>query len=223
LLVGAYLERSNQIGKLKNIADFIAKYSEAARAFRYLDGPAAGAAERVFDLYRRHAAEVNGVIEKMTVKHLTALRQRTLPGDCMLRLVFESGAVTSIPAVPPVAGPPASAPATAADAIVSRGKLRYRPGFDDVWLGDTPYDLRGRTKARLCIQYLVEQNAFDAASARHLINEIDPFVRERGDFLPAADIKIDHYFNDQKGKLTQLRKELIAAAGRNGKYFLKVE
>jgi len=110
----------------------------------------------------------------------------------------------------------------AAETILSIGRLLYRPGFEDVWLGDTHYDLRTRTKARLCIQYLVEQKAFDAKSARHLVDEIDPFVRERGDYLPSADIKIDHYFNDKRGRLPKLRKELIAAAGGNGRYFLKV-
>lgn len=105
--------------------------------------------------------------------------------------------------------------------ILSQGRLRYRPGFEDVWLGDNHYDLRGRVKARLCIQYLVEQRAFDAKSGRHLLDEIDAFVRQQGDFPPAADIKIDHYFNDRKGKLPELRKALIAASGRDGRYFLK--
>jgi 7-cyano-7-deazaguanine synthase in queuosine biosynthesis len=220
LLVGAYLERSNQIEKLKNIADFIDKYSESARSFRYLDGPAAGAAERVFDLYRRHAAEVNGVVEKMTTKHLTLLRQRTLPGDCLLRLVYDPQSATLVPATPLAASVPMAA---GAEQLLAHGKLRYRMGFEDIWFEDTYYDLRGRIKAQLCIQFLVEQKAFDAKSARHLVDEIDPFVRERGDFLRAANIKIDHYFNDREGKLPGLRKALIATAGRNGRYFLKVE
>ncbi len=114
----------------------------------------------------------------------------------------------------------------AADEIVSRGKLRYRTGFEDVWLGDTHYDLRGRTKARLCLQFMVEQNAFDAKSACHLVDKIDVFVRERGNFPRAADIKIDHYFNDPhdpEKRLPSLRKDLIVAAGRNGRYFLKTD
>ncbi|MCZ7641339.1 MAG: hypothetical protein M5U12_37955 [Verrucomicrobia bacterium] len=108
--------------------------------------------------------------------------------------------------------------------ILSEGKLYYRPGFEDVWFDDAHYDLRERTKARLCIQYLVETRAFDAASARHLTEEIDPYVRERGDFPQSADIKIDHYFNDPhdpKKRLPGLRKKLIVAAGRDGRYFLK--
>jgi hypothetical protein len=106
--------------------------------------------------------------------------------------------------------------------ILARGRLRYSPGFRDVWVGDTHYDLRERAKARLCLQYLVEREAFDTRSARHLVDEIDPYVRMEGDFPPAADIKIDHYFNDRSGKLPRLRRELVASAGRNGRYFLRV-
>jgi hypothetical protein len=92
-----------------------------------------------------------------------------------------------------------------------------------VWLGDEHYDLRDRKKARLCIEYLVEKKAFDVASARHLVDEIDPYVRDKGDYLPSAEIKIDHYFNDQTGRLPRLRKDLIRSAGRNGKFYLKTE
>ena len=109
------------------------------------------------------------------------------------------------------------------EGILARGRLRYRPGFEDVWVGDTPFDLRERGKARLCLQYLVEKKAFDASSARHLVDEIDPYVRERGKFPRAAEIKIGHYFNDRRGKLRRLRRELIASAGRNGCYFLRVD
>ncbi|MDB6034902.1 MAG: hypothetical protein JWM16_5240 [Verrucomicrobiales bacterium] len=107
--------------------------------------------------------------------------------------------------------------------ILSQGKLRYCPGFNDVWLDDQHFDLRERKKARLCIQYLVENSAFDAGSARHLIDEIDPHVRKVGDFLPSVEIKIDHYFTDKTGRLQKLRKGLIQAAGRNGRFFLKVK
>jgi len=107
--------------------------------------------------------------------------------------------------------------------ILAHGRLRCSAGFEDVWLGDAHYDLRTRTQARLCIEYLVKNAAFDVQSARHLIDEIDPYVRERGNFPRSAQIKIDHYFQDRNGKLPQLRKALIASAGRNGKYFLRVK
>jgi hypothetical protein len=103
------------------------------------------------------------------------------------------------------------------------GRFQYRDGFEDVWLGGEHYNLRGRNKARLCIQYLIEQQAFTAASARHFVKEIDPYVRNKGDYLPAAEIKIDHYFADLNGRLPRLRKDLVRAAGRNGKFYLKTD
>jgi hypothetical protein len=72
------------------------------------------------------------------------------------------------------------------------------------------------------LAYLVENKAFDAKSARHLVDEIDPYVRKEGDFPRLADIKVDDYFNDRSGKLGELRRGLIASGGRNGRYFLRV-
>ncbi|MCX6915843.1 MAG: hypothetical protein NT167_22820 [Verrucomicrobia bacterium] len=112
---------------------------------------------------------------------------------------------------------------TRVEKIFVRGKLGYRPGFDDVWVEDTPYDLRERIKARLCLQYLVEMKAFDASSARSLVDEIDPYVREKGNFPRSATIKIDDYFNDRAGRLQVLRRELIASVRGDGRYFLKVD
>jgi hypothetical protein len=107
--------------------------------------------------------------------------------------------------------------------VLVRGRLRYLGGMEDVWLGSVHYDLRSRDKARLCLQYLVEQKAFDAGSARHLVDEIDLYVREMGNFPRAADIRVDDYFRDRDGKLQVLRRELIASAGRSGCYFLRVD
>ena len=103
------------------------------------------------------------------------------------------------------------------------GRFKYRDGFQGVRLAYGHYNLRGRNKARLCIQYLIEQQAFAAASARHFVDEIDPYVRKKGDYLPAAEIKIDHYFADLNGRLPRLRKDLVRAAGRNGRFYLKTD
>jgi hypothetical protein len=59
-------------------------------------------------LYKRHAGEVNAAVDKLVARHITAIRQRTLPGDCLLRTVVESGAVTSLPALPAGAEKPAN-------------------------------------------------------------------------------------------------------------------
>ena len=107
------------------------------------------------------------------------------------------------------------------------GRFQYRTGFKDVWLGGEHYDLRGRPKARLCIQYLVAKRAFNANSARHLEREIDPFVRKKCQLPPLpesaqSNLRIQHFFTDPSQKLSRLRRELVRAAGRNGRFYLQV-
>jgi len=102
------------------------------------------------------------------------------------------------------------------------GRLRWENGFADVWLGGVHYDLRKRHQVRLCIEYLVKMKAFDEDSARHFDREIDPYVRKHGNFNSAVDVKIGHYFNDRGGPCSELRRDLIRAVGRNGKFYLSV-
>lgn len=107
------------------------------------------------------------------------------------------------------------------------GRFQYRPGFKDVWLGGEHYDLRGRAKARFCIQFLEAKQAFNEGSARHLETEIDPFIRKKCHLPPLpesaqSNLRIQHYFNDPSRKLSQLRRDLIKAAGRNGRFYLQV-
>ena len=101
------------------------------------------------------------------------------------------------------------------------GRFQYRDGFEDVWLGGEHYNLRAHKKARLCLEYLVNNHAVDAASARHFLDEIDPYVRETGDFILLQNIRIKDYFNDPDGRLQCLRQALVKPVGGNGKYYLK--
>jgi len=121
----------------------------------------------------------------------------------------------------PVGG--ASRKVEAAGGVNEIGRLRYSPGFKDVWVDDDHYDLRTRRQAQLCLEYLVNCAAFDVESAKHLTDEIDPYVRQKGGFRRRDDVRIDHYFNANKRVLPQLRKRLIVSAGRNGRFFLKVK
>ena len=99
IMAAAYLERANQVRGHDDIAPFIARYSEVSRVFRYLDGTPSSIAQRVFDLYKRHAEEVCGALDTLVERNIAAIRERTLPGDCLLRTVYESGSVISAPAV----------------------------------------------------------------------------------------------------------------------------
>ena len=112
------------------------------------------------------------------------------------------------------------------------GRLSFLPGFTRVWFrgkeseADVEYDLQDRNKARLCIQYLVEKEAFSQAAAIHFEKEINPYVRARSKLeaqTSAAEIKIHHYFNPSNGRLAPLGRGLIVSAGHGtGRYYLNV-
>lgn len=99
IMAAAYLERANQVKNLTDVMQLIGSYAEVTRVFRYLDCSPAQAAQRVFDLYKRHANEVTGALDVMGKRYFTEIRKRTLPGDSLLRTVYESASVISVPAV----------------------------------------------------------------------------------------------------------------------------
>ncbi len=99
ILAAAYLERANQVRDMTDLGEFISRFSEVTRAFRALDESPTQAAQKIFDLYRRHGAEVSGAMELMIQRNVTAIVKRTLPGDCLLRTAYESGSTISVPSV----------------------------------------------------------------------------------------------------------------------------
>lgn len=99
IMAASYLERANQVCNQDDIAQFMARFSEVSRVFRYMDENPGSVAQKVYDLYRRHAKEVCDAMKTMIARNITAILQRTLPGDCLLRTMYESGSVISVPAV----------------------------------------------------------------------------------------------------------------------------
>lgn len=99
IMAAAYLERANQVKNLTGVADFISSYPDVCRVFKYLNTSAGQAAQRVYDLYKRHAEEVMGALDDLLSRHSKEIRERTLPGDCLLRTAYESASVNSVPAV----------------------------------------------------------------------------------------------------------------------------
>ena len=144
-----------------------------------------------------------------------------------VRPILDRFAAVCVPHGPTAPEPVIKATPAARPEAGSRGRLRWENDFADIWLGDERYDLRERTKARLCIQYLYDACAFDQRSARHFEKQIDPYVRKHSKLEPLpnyAETKLHHYFNPSRGKLAKLGRELIRSAGRGtGRYFLNVE
>jgi hypothetical protein len=156
-------------------------------------------------------------IEKIVGRTADILQAILFQRDLLTGLIQEQEKLLAV-------GPPVAVAKTppADKELRTIGRFQYGAGFKDVWLGGEHYDLRGRAKARFCIQYLVAKQAFDADSARHLDTEIDPFVRKKCQLPPPSEIRIQHYFNDRSGKLSRLRRDLVKAAGRNGRFYLQV-
>jgi hypothetical protein len=73
--------------------------------------------------------------------------------------------------------PNAEAAGIAVESVFVRGRFKYLAGCSEVWFDGEHFDLRKRHTARLCLDYLTGQNAWDELSARHLETEIDPQVR----------------------------------------------
>ena len=99
-MFASYLERANQVDRLTGATQFLARYPEIARALRYLNGDPGASVQRCHEMYKRHSAEVNAVIDKMFSLHGPAIRQRTLPADAMMRIVYESNLPTCVPVIP---------------------------------------------------------------------------------------------------------------------------
>lgn len=97
MMAATYLERANSFKLIRNELDLVKAYPAVLDAIPHLDGNAAQATAKILDLYRRHANEVNQAIDIMLAKHAAEIRKRSLPGDCLLRVVCESNAVTSVP------------------------------------------------------------------------------------------------------------------------------
>jgi 7-cyano-7-deazaguanine synthase in queuosine biosynthesis len=91
MMVATYVERANEIAKLGNATELIARYPEVVGMLDFLEGKPAAAAAKVLELHKRHAQEVNKAIERTLAANVKALRERTLPVDCLLRLTYDSG------------------------------------------------------------------------------------------------------------------------------------
>lgn len=98
MMVAAYIDLAERVERMGE-SEFASEFGEVFRALRHLDMPSSAGAARVFDLYRRHARQVNAVLTEAIRQHADAIRSRRLPPDCLLRLVYDGGAPAAPPAV----------------------------------------------------------------------------------------------------------------------------
>ena len=98
-----YVRSASMVYRMEDTA-FFARYGEASRVVRHFSKPADVVAERIFDLYRRHASAVCRVFDDAIASHAEALRQGDLPADSLLPLVVgqhQAGASYHVPSEMP--------------------------------------------------------------------------------------------------------------------------
>ncbi len=217
IMGAAYLERAKEFEGMTDWAELLERYPEVTDILPHLDMPVAKGAARILDLHRRHAAEVKRAALKMLERAVSGMWNQHLDDDCLLRTMYESRGLPS---------PPKAVEGTVEDETDrrhTRRRLGWLTSFDTVWLDEKPHDLRKYQRARACLQYLVDNEAFDKDSARHLVDEIEVYVREQfGESKPLhSTVKIQDYFK-ASAPLLELCREIVTATGE-GEYFLKVE
>jgi 7-cyano-7-deazaguanine synthase in queuosine biosynthesis len=147
-MVVSYLARARCVDALQTVGDFIAQYAEVNRVLRHVGCPPAAAAGKILDLYRRHALEVKGVLSKMMARHAADIVDGKLPGDCLLRLVYESGPWGPVQFVEISGGAKRDEAAPAACKVIG--------DFAVVRFGDgVEVSFKGRAKCRAFLRHVV--------------------------------------------------------------------
>lgn len=100
IMLASYLETAQQVADM-DVTAFYNRFGEAVRAFPYLNLPPDDAANRICNLYKRHAQQVMSVIEAEGRMHMAAIRKRSLPPTCALRLVHDPNPNTIAGVHPP--------------------------------------------------------------------------------------------------------------------------
>lgn len=106
VMLASYVETAQQVADI-SVTEFFSRFGEASRAFAHLGLPADEAAKKIHELYQRHGKQVMSVIDDAIETNKVAIRKRTLPESCLLRLVQDPNPIVGahVIAAPPQAEP----------------------------------------------------------------------------------------------------------------------
>ncbi len=88
VMLASYVETAQQVAEMSE-TEFFSRFGEAARVLMHVGLPADQAARKVHQLYQHHGRQVMSVIESAFDTHKSAIRKRTLPESCLIRLVCD--------------------------------------------------------------------------------------------------------------------------------------
>lgn len=87
-LVESFIRTATDIGSMNDF-QIVEHYGEISRVLRHLRPLSADqVAERVIQLYRRHSAEVTGVMDAAFSAHASDIREEKLPATCAILLAI---------------------------------------------------------------------------------------------------------------------------------------
>jgi len=88
IMLASYVETAQRVATMPE-DQFFSQYGEAARALRHLGMDEDSAARKIVDLYRRHGQQVMQVVDNGIASATKAIRSRSLPDSCLIRLVHD--------------------------------------------------------------------------------------------------------------------------------------
>jgi 7-cyano-7-deazaguanine synthase in queuosine biosynthesis len=100
MMMALYLERAKRVASIKGASEIITLFPEVVRTLKYLGGSPLAAAEQVVALHKRHGGEVKRVLEEMLKRYSAKIVDRSMPKDCLLRIVYDSGPAEARPEPP---------------------------------------------------------------------------------------------------------------------------
>lgn len=98
ILTASYIERARTLKDIASPTALISQFPEAARALGHIPGVLPHqAAQRIFDLHTRHGREIEAALSAIITRHAPEIVNRSLPGDCLIRIVTDSGMTAPSP------------------------------------------------------------------------------------------------------------------------------
>ena len=84
-MLESYIRTASDVDEMDENG-FFAKFGEANRAIKYMGGGIDQNAEKIYELYKRHAKQITDVIDEGISKHATSIRTQKLDNSCLIML-----------------------------------------------------------------------------------------------------------------------------------------
>ena len=98
-LVERYVGTAREVDRMGSAVEFVTRFGEAARVLRHVGMPARDAAERLFDLYKRHARDICRALSQVNIQNSDLVISTDYPVNSLLAVAVGRG--QAVPVSPP--------------------------------------------------------------------------------------------------------------------------